>query len=133
MRVVLDTSVLVAAHISRAGVCAELLEEVLTGHELVLSEFILSELQQKLYEKFGYSTAIVRALVLHLRRAAELVPPEEVPLEVCRDPDDLAILGTATAGQADLLVTVDKDLVSIGNYKGIAIIKPGEFWHRTRA
>lgn len=48
MRVVLDTSVLIAAHVSRAGVSAELLEEVLTGHELVLSEFILDEHQQKL-------------------------------------------------------------------------------------
>jgi hypothetical protein len=40
VRIALDSSVLVAAHITRAGVCAELLEEVLLGHELVLSVFI---------------------------------------------------------------------------------------------
>jgi hypothetical protein len=37
VKVVLDSSVLIAASISRAGVCAELLEDVLTHHELVES------------------------------------------------------------------------------------------------
>ena len=44
MRIALDSSVLIAAHISRAGVCAELLEDVLLHHELVISDFILEEL-----------------------------------------------------------------------------------------
>ena len=89
MRVTLDSSVLVAAHISRAGVCAELLEEVLLGHDLVLSEFILGELRDKLSGKFGYSDAVVRAVVSQLKRAAEMVQPEEIPLETCRDRNDL--------------------------------------------
>ena len=54
MRVALDSSVLIAAHISRAGVCAELLEDLLLHHELVISEFILEELRRKLGEKFGF-------------------------------------------------------------------------------
>ena len=61
MRVVLDSSVLVAAHISRAGVCAELLEEVLMSHELVLSDYILGELRDKLWEKLGFPEEIVEA------------------------------------------------------------------------
>ena len=123
---------LVAAHISRAGVCAELLEEVLLGHELVLSEYILGELQEKLAGKFGYSDATVRAVLTHLKRAAEMVHPEVIPPEDCRDDEDLEILGTATAGQCELLVTVDKDLLAIGAYRMFAIVKPGEFWRRIR-
>lgn len=129
----LDASVLVAAHISRAGVCAELLEEVLLGHDLVLSETILGELREKLSTKFGFSDATVRAVISHLRKTAELVEPEGIPVETCRDRNDLEILGTATAGQCDLLVTVDKDLLVIGTYRKVAIVKPGEFWRRVRA
>ena len=44
MGVLTDYSVLVAVHISRAGVCAELLEDVLMDHEFVMSPFIIDEL-----------------------------------------------------------------------------------------
>ena len=54
MRIALDSSVLIAAHISRAGVCAELLEDLLLHHELVISDFILEELGRKLVEKFSF-------------------------------------------------------------------------------
>jgi predicted nucleic acid-binding protein len=50
VRIALDSSVLIAAHISRAGVCAELLEDVLLHHELVISDFILEELGRKLVD-----------------------------------------------------------------------------------
>lgn len=132
MRVTLDSSVLVAAHISRAGVCAALLEDVLLGHDLVLSEFILAELHQKLPGKFGYPDALCQEALSHLRRAGVVVQPESVPPEACRDSTDLAILGTATAGRCDLLVTVDKDLLAVRVYREVAIVKPGEFWRRLR-
>jgi predicted nucleic acid-binding protein len=54
VRIALDSSVLIAAHISRAGVCAELLEDVLLHHELVISDFILEKLGPKLIEKFNF-------------------------------------------------------------------------------
>lgn len=133
MRVTLDSSVLVAAHISRAGVCAALLEDVLLGHDLVLSEFILGELREKLSGKFGYPDAVCSESVFHLRRAGVVVQPESVPPDACRDPADLAILGTAIAGRCDLLISVDKDLLEIGVYREVVIVKPGEFWRRVRA
>jgi predicted nucleic acid-binding protein len=54
VRIALDSSVLIAAHISRAGVCAELLDDVLLHHELVISEFIIEEVRRKLLEKFRF-------------------------------------------------------------------------------
>jgi predicted nucleic acid-binding protein len=77
VKVVLDSAVLIAAAISRAGVCAELLEDVLTHQEL------------------------------------------------CRDPGDIPVRGTAVAAGASVLVTVDKDLLALDGFQGIAIIKPG--------
>ena len=62
MRIALDSSVLIAAHISRAGVCAELLADLLLHHELVISDFILEELRRKLGEKFGFPSRDARGL-----------------------------------------------------------------------
>lgn len=131
MKVVLDSSVLIAASISRAGVCAELLEDVLTHHELVLSAYIADEVRQKLLEKFHFPDKEVRQLQRLLLRVATLVEPAVLPPDACRDARDLPVLGTAVAAGASLLVSVDKDLLSLSEFQGIAIVKPGEFWKLT--
>ena len=131
MKVVLDSSVLIAASISRAGVCAELLEDVLTHHELVLSAYIADEVRQKLLEKFHFPDKEVRQLQRLLLRVATLVEPAVLPPDACRDAQDLPVLGTAVAAGASLLVSVDKDLLSLSEFQGIAIVKPGEFWKLT--
>ena len=131
MKAVLDSSVLIAAAISRAGVCAELLEDVLTHHELVLSEYIVDEVREKLIEKFGFPDKEVRQLARLLLRVATITEPAAIPPGSCRDADDLPVLGTAVAASADLLVSVDKDLLSLNEFMGIAIIRPGDFWKRT--
>lgn len=133
MRVVLDSSVLIAAAISRAGVCAELLEDVLTHHELVMSEFIAEELGRKLRDKFKFPETDVRELSRFLGKVATAVVPAELSPNVCRDPNDIPVLGTAVAAGASVLVTVDKDLLALSEFRGIAIIKPGEFWRRSTA
>jgi putative PIN family toxin of toxin-antitoxin system len=127
VRVLLDSSVLIAAYISRAGSCAGLLEDVLNDHHWVISNFILDELCRKLKEKFRYpddEIAEIRETII----AAEFVRPEEVPADVCRDPNDLPILGTALAGQAEVIVTGDKDLLDLKAHRGVPIVRPGEFW-----
>jgi uncharacterized protein len=128
VRVLLDSSVLVAAYISRAGACAGLLEDVLNDHEWVSSNFILDELARKLKEKFGYSGQEITEVRETITAAAEVVTPEEIPTDACRDPNDLPILGTAVAGRAEIIITVDKDLLALKTYREIPIVKPGEFW-----
>ena len=39
-----------------------------------------------------------------------LVAPQAIPQDALRDPTDAAILGTAVAGNADVLCTRDEDL-----------------------
>ena len=130
MRIVIDSSVLIAA-IARPGVCTELLDEVARDHTLILSEFILGEVERKLREKFDVPAKEAARLAKAMGLRAELVTPEEVQQKECRDPNDLPILGTAKAAQADLLVTVDKDLLALGQFGKTAIIRPGEFWRRS--
>jgi putative PIN family toxin of toxin-antitoxin system len=130
VRIALDSSVLIAAHISRAGVCAELLEDVLLHHEMVISEFILEELGRKLAEKFHFPKRESDQVATFLRRAGIVVVPADLPADLCRDPTDIPILGTAVAGKCALLISVDRDLLDMQTVHEIPIIRPGEYWRR---
>jgi putative PIN family toxin of toxin-antitoxin system len=130
VRITLDSSVLIAAHISRAGVCAELLEEILLHHDLVISEFILAELTGKLKEKFNFPVRDAAQIVAFLRRVSILVLPSDLPPDLCRDPTDVPVLGTAIAGECSLLISVDHDLLEMREIRDIPIIRPGDYWRR---
>jgi putative PIN family toxin of toxin-antitoxin system len=131
VRIALDSSVLIAAHISRAGVCAELLEDLLLHHDLVTSEFILEELGRKLSEKFRFPKRDADQVAAFLRRVAVVVVPADLPSDVCRDRTDIPVLGTAVSGECALLISVDRDLLDMQRINEIPIIRPGEFWRRT--
>jgi putative PIN family toxin of toxin-antitoxin system len=131
VRVVLDSSVLIAASISRAGVCAELFEDVLTHHELIISDFIVEEVQRKLRDKFRFPPREIGQLRRLLGRVAISVTPRALPGNVCRDPNDIPVLGTAVASSASLLVSVDKDLLAVGEFQGTVISRPADFWRVT--
>jgi predicted nucleic acid-binding protein len=49
-----------------------------------------------------------------------------------RDSNDLAVLGTAVAGHADLLVSGDKDLLVLREHAGIPIVTPRACYERLR-
>jgi len=126
MKVVLDTNVLIAALIAR-GVCSELLEHCAARHEVVGSEFILSELAEQLLRKFGYEGPEADEAVSLIRSTMKLVAPEKLEIAVCRDPDDDAILATAVAGNADCIVTGDEDLLVLESFRNIRILRPAQF------
>jgi putative PIN family toxin of toxin-antitoxin system len=130
VRIALNSSVLIAAHISRAGVCAELLEDLLLHHELVISEFIVAEVHRKLGEKFGFPLRDRDAVASFLRRSATVVVPTELPRDLCRDANDLPVLGTAVAGNCDLLISADRDLLDMNSVRSIPICRPGDYWRR---
>ena len=111
--------------------CAELLEDLLLHHELVISEFILEELRRKLGEKFNFPKRETDQVAAFLRRVGIVVLPADLPSELCREPMDLQVLGTAVAGECALLISVDRDLLDMRSVHEIPIIRPGEYWRRT--
>jgi putative PIN family toxin of toxin-antitoxin system len=86
----------------------------------VLSEFLLAEIattltRPKLASLVRWPPATVDRFVLELRAACDVVEPAALPLAYPRDPDDIPVLATLLAGQADVLVTGDADLLALSS------------------
>jgi uncharacterized protein len=131
MRVILDANVVIAAAASR-GLCEAILELCLEHHQLILSEGILEEIDKKLRIKIKVSPPVIAEYLRVLRNNAQILEPEKVDKATCRDPDDLMILGLVAPGDADAIVTGDKDLLVIKEYKKARIMTPRNFWESNR-
>ncbi len=131
MRVILDANVVIAAAASR-GLCEAILELCLEHHRLILCEGILDEIEEKLRIKIKVSTPVIAGYLKILRSNAEILEPEKVERTICRDPNDLMILGLVAPGNADAIVTGDKDLLLIKNYKKARIMTPRGFWESNK-
>lgn len=127
MRVVPDTNVLISAEISAQGASGRLLDRMLDVHDVVLSNAILDELTEVLSVKFRYNNSRISEVVAHILADAEIVEPATFDTQICRDPDDDAILGTAVAGNADCIITGDNDLLVLERFLDVDIISPSEF------
>ena len=55
-----------------------------------------------------------------------------VSLDICRDPKDLKVLGTAWADKVDVIVTGDKHLLELKEFKSAAILTVREFWEKRK-
>lgn len=126
MRIVLDTNVLIASLISR-GKCYSLVEHSLEVHEIISSEFILNELSEKLQKKFKYDIEDITEALSIFRAKMQIVTPSKLERQVCRDIDDDWVLATALEGKAHCVVTGDKDLLAIAQFRNIDIIAPIDF------
>ena len=131
MKVVLDTNVLLAAFAAR-GLCEALLEACLESHEIIISQHILDEVRKHLIRKLKVPPRQAGATVRFLKEVAVIVEPAKVPKDACRDRSDLPVLGTATAGGADCLVSGDKDLLTIGRFQKIPILSLRQFYNSLR-
>lgn len=130
MRVFLDTNVLVSAFTTR-GLSADVLRLVLSEHTLVTGEVNLEEFRRVLRTRMDAPVAIVDEAE-QLLREQEVVPKPAVPSSVdIRDPDDAWILASAVAGSADVIVTGDRDLLSLGSTP-MRILSPRDFWELNR-
>lgn len=127
MRVVVDTNVLISAQISTQGASRRLLNRLIADHDVILSDVILGEVAETLLTKFSYDSALVSNVIVELVKVVEIVEPVTFEEQICRDPDDDAILGTAVAGNADCIVTGDSDLLVLERFRDVDIISPSEF------
>jgi putative PIN family toxin of toxin-antitoxin system len=126
MRVVLDTNVLISGIIFGGKPDAILRMASRDQFTLILSEEILSELEEVLAEKFNWSPAKIASVFEDIGKSAEMTLPEMV-LTGCADPDDNRILEAAVEGCADCIVSGDKHLLRMKTFRGIEILTVSDF------
>jgi len=129
MKIVLDTNVLIAAFISPKGISHEVFELCTRNHSLFASEFILTELEEKLKQKFSYNDKEIADVVDLISTKFKIVKIKGGNMKVCRDEDDNNIIETAVSAKANIIITGDDDLLVLKNYKDIEIISPREFYN----
>ncbi len=105
-RVVLDTNVVVSAHIQPLGPPARILLAALAKEfELYVSSDILAEYDEVLRRpKFKIQPDVVNAFLKVVTTTAILMTPA-TRIQAARDPDDNRFLECAFEGKADYLVT----------------------------
>jgi putative PIN family toxin of toxin-antitoxin system len=132
MRVVLDTNVVVSAFIWQ-GTPFKLLEAAARGDiKLFCSAALMAELSEVLTREHLAAKLIARRSSVHeaiATYAAQViyVTPAQVPRVIAQDADDDQVVACALAANADLIVSGDKHLHSLGSeYQGIRIALPSE-------
>ncbi|HEX7760395.1 MAG TPA: putative toxin-antitoxin system toxin component, PIN family [Caulobacteraceae bacterium] len=132
-RLVLDTSILVAALRSRTGASNALLRRVATEQLRPLAtqalfleyEDVLKRPEQRLAH--GLSLAAVDGFLAALASACEPVDVHFRWRPQLKDPADEMVLEAAVNGRADALVTHNvRDFLPAANHFGLRIVKPGE-------
>jgi putative PIN family toxin of toxin-antitoxin system len=126
MKIVLDANVIIAAFAAR-GLCESIMEVCLSEHEIVLSDDLLDEVLRNLRLKIKLPISIVENIGELLHEYSNILIPVALPSDVCRDPDDIKILGLAVVSDADYIVTGDKDLLVLESFQGIPILSPRSF------
>ena len=124
----LDSNILIAAFATR-GLCSDIYELCLSEHKVILSHPIIQEVHANLVKKLKLKPSVADSIRKYLASAAEVVNPSHVPQNSCRDKSDLVILGTAVAGEADIIISGDNDLLTLNEFRSILILSPRQFWN----
>lgn len=132
-RLVLDTNTLISRMLLPRGVAGRAVDKALTEGVLLVSEETLTELADVLSRpKFDrYVSLEDRMHFFRLLGGIARVVPIRHRLTVYRDPKDDMLLHVALNGEADTIVTGDRDLLVLhDDFKsshGLAIVTPSEF------
>lgn len=130
MKVVLDTNTIVSA-IGWEGpprrILLALRSEV---HQLITSPELLEELTAVLqYPRLRVLAAhpLLLEILAWLHRPDHIVYPRERVVVVTADPADNLVLEAAVAGAVDAIISGDRHLVDLKQFRGIEIMTPGRF------
>ena len=129
---VVDTNILVRAVNKPTGSVSPVLERLrdkdylLIYSEPLLSEFVDVINRPRIRDKYHITPEDISTVVaLLILRGREIRSVERI--EICRDPKDNMVLEAAIAGEAQVIVSGDEDLLTLDPFRGISIVSPSKF------
>jgi putative PIN family toxin of toxin-antitoxin system len=133
-RLVLDTSVLIAALTKPRGAAGRIVRAWRSGDiEVVASDATNREAALVLGGRWLTRIAprdAIEALLRDLRERSRRVRPRAIGDLDLRDEGDLRLVEAAVAGAADYVVTADREVLNKRGYGGVEFVTPSEFWKR---
>jgi putative PIN family toxin of toxin-antitoxin system len=122
-----DTNIYISGLIF-GGPPRQFLKEAEAGRfRLAISSVLMEELFGTLRAKFAWADDQIAEVATLLSNCSTRVEPAE-RLDVIRDdPDDNRVLECAIAAGSRFIITGDGDLLRLGSYAGIRILKVAEF------
>lgn len=129
-RVVVDTNVLISALLLPAGPPGLVVTHLANSNAtLLLSRVTFLELATRLdrpkFDRYRTRAQMNRYLEW-LADVAEWIKPS-ICIEACRDHDDNRFLEVLVAGDGDVLISGDADLLALHPFEGRPIVAPGVF------
>lgn len=130
MRVVLDANILISGIAFSSGLQSRIIDLHGAGaFDLLVSRQLVDEVTRALARsefarrtEDGYRTKISTVL-----DDVEWVAVDDVTTGIATHPEDDLILATAALGNADVLVTGDKQLLKLGRVEGVRIVDSRTF------
>jgi putative PIN family toxin of toxin-antitoxin system len=130
MRVVFDTNIFISAFVIPGSQAEKAVLRIIEGKDvLLLTKGLLDELLTILSTKFNRDKEEISRVAVILSEMAEWVETSE-EINVLRDEPDNRILECAFSGDADIIVTGDKELLMLKRYRETEIISLKEYLER---
>ncbi|MBI2147059.1 putative toxin-antitoxin system toxin component, PIN family [Candidatus Woesearchaeota archaeon] len=127
MVVTFDTNVLLSATLWDGSVAQKLLFDLIRQEIKIYSTTeILSEYQEILKRDFDFSDEEVSEIMEKVLAFVTLVSPKTKIKAVKNDPDDDIIIECAFESESKYVITYDKHLLNLKEFRGIRIIRPEE-------
>ncbi len=133
IKAVVDANVIISAVIAPLGSPRRVYDAWREGRfVLVTSPAIIEEVARKLLhpkirERYAVSHEEREAVLSLLRGQAEMSAGTTAIRPRSRDPEDDHVIAAALEAVAEFVVSGDKDLLSLGAYRGTRIVTPAEF------
>ena len=114
MRVMLDTNILVSMIIFPNQLFLDMLATITKHHKLALSSYVLDELSDVVMRKFPKRQAALKKFLAVIPYEMFVTPQDmDLGLFEIRDAMDYPVLYSAIVSKADVLITGDKDILTV--------------------
>jgi putative PIN family toxin of toxin-antitoxin system len=125
--IVIDSNVWISALVFGGNPRKVFERAVSDGWTIVTSEEIFTEVRRIVQQKFPDFIQDFEYLVIALQHNIFVVKLGSLPVSVSRDHNDDMVIETALIGGASHIITGDKDLLVVANFKSVIILSPQLF------
>jgi putative PIN family toxin of toxin-antitoxin system len=126
LRIFFDANILISAIVYNGNELKTIFRSLEEGHALVISEHIEEEILRVMLDKFPEHSRLFHEFIS--LAGFEIVQKEKYinkinDYKIVRDKHDRHVLACASSTKCELIITGDKDLLTLKKYDNVQIIK----------